>query len=203
MYFPARSGLAVACSVAMAACGSATVGSIVNPTPILAPVATTTDTLCTAGDIPTTFCLTPAQKAAGEAAIHFTAIPDSFFLRQGALFTIASSDTARVSQEEAETIALKRAQIKDPVAQIDQAILVEWHDLDGTGPVHGQLTWVVNVTPPGGVPGAYLPLVPIGGSTPGGALATKSGTAYEVVTINALTGAVTAIMYPNLTINFG
>ena len=89
-----------------------------------------------------------------------------------------------------------------PSARVEEADLVEWHDLAGR-PVIGQLTWVVNVTPPGGVPKQdqiYPNLtMPVPLSSP----SRVRPPYYEVVTINAITGDVTGIMSRPTVIGLG
>ncbi len=170
---------------ALTACGNA-VSSASNST-ILCP---------TTGPVPSTrFCVTPQERALGQRPALFRTLPASLFIGAGFELTTSSSDVPRFTRSQLYTLLRQKLHMK-----VIEAVLVQWHGIDGNPPV-GQLTWVVNDTPQnfqgvsgigGGVAipsGARSTSVPNAGSSSG-----KSVKHYEVITVNANTGKVTGAM---------
>jgi hypothetical protein len=67
----------------------------------------------------------------------------------GYSLTVAPTDAPQISKQQAESIALS-AVTGYPGAQAVEAAFGELHSSNGT-PASGQVVWIVNVDPPGGI----------------------------------------------------
>ena len=116
--------------------------------------------MCPADGYATThFCLTPAEVALGQSNVHSPTIPDIYIIQGGATLTMTSSGVsqATISQEQAAAIAFadinNSAELPNPPngpAHYNSAVLAQMHDGHGN-PAQGQLVWLVDETPIGGV----------------------------------------------------
>ncbi len=156
---------------------------------------------CPNGGIPTTaYCTTPVQTAAGTTFVHMKTVPDAIILGGGNEL-LTPSQTPKISMQEAEQAALAVAKTHFPTAQIVEAVLVDNVSNTGTATAaQGSLQWIINVTPPGNIPGfyAYGPNTGAGQTNtttpspepPGTTPAPPPNIKYVIVGVNALTGKV-------------
>jgi hypothetical protein len=192
----------------LTACGSSSIATIntLSPSESATPATTPTTALCGPTNSSTShFCITRAELALGQEPVHMSTVPDSLFIRAGVQLTIApTQSTSGVSKSKAEALALQYAQRTVPTAQIDEAVLAQWHNLSGL-PTSGQLTWVINVTPANGVPASEVP----GGAGINGGVAIPKGSTsitvprspassspvHMIVTVDATSGQVTGALF--------
>ncbi len=139
----------------------------------------------------THFCLTPAEAALGQRNIHSPTIPDLVIIQGGITLTTSPADTnnPKVSEVQAAAIAVallnsRIPKVPDPPngpAHYNSAVLALVHDGYGN-PAQGQLAWVVDVTPIGGIYGLC------GGM--GACVQPPVKDQFAVIVVNASTGAV-------------
>ena len=135
--------------IAMAAIVVLAVGSVVAITMCTAsPTCPTSNTVK-----PSSFCLSPAERALGQAIVHDPTIPDSVMMQGPGTLTIGPHDRSAITKTQAEEAAVTASARFGFYnhAVVRSAILAEEHD-DGGNPAHGQLVWIVDITPPGGAP---------------------------------------------------
>lgn len=131
---------------------------------------------------PTTFCLSAAEIALGQTIVHDPTVPDSVMMLGVGTLTIGPHDRSAITQSQAEASAVTASDhsglLTHAVAR--SAVLAEEHDDDGN-PAHGQLVWIVDVTPPGGSPPE-----PCGGF--GACNQPPKSQRYTIEVVNASTG---------------
>ncbi len=160
-----RNGLFALVAVALCACGSVAAQDLgTTAQPSASPTSTPTPSSSTSAssspitsDVPaptcptagpnvappTTFCETAAEQSLGETVVHSPTLPDSVLLNFGISLTVAPSDTAAISQQNAiSTAASSNGFNSSP----HSAVFGEVHDQFGN-PATGQLVWIVDVTP--------------------------------------------------------
>ena len=137
-----RFGIIALVTVALTGCGAASPTVSGTPGP-LCPTYRTGPTT-TPPPVPTTACETSAEIRAGQVLVRDPTIPETVLVQNNITLTVASGDTPGISKQKAEQIAEKHSAF----GPAKSAIFGELHNQDGT-PLHGQLVWLVDLTPPG------------------------------------------------------
>lgn len=144
------------CALALVGCGTA---EAINQHPFIAATASASPSATPTPACPTdgsaapadTFCLTPAETSAGETAYHMPTIPDSVFIGYNESLTTAPSDVSTISPAAASQSATAYGLQRDPTAKLNSIALVQVHSALGQ-PADGNLCWVADMSPPGGIP---------------------------------------------------
>lgn len=124
------------------------------------------------------FCLTAAENQDHQVIVHDPTIPDRVLVLHGITLTRAPHDRSSITQNQAERAALQF--ITPPggttTLRAHSAIFAELHNSEGL-PTDGQLVWLIDVSPPGGITlPQFTPLKP------------PQHVPYEWVLINATSG---------------
>lgn len=124
------------------------------------------------------FCLTAAENGNHQMIVHDPTIPDRVLVLHGVTLTRAPHDQSSITSKQAENAALKFVTPPGGTTTLraHSAIFAELHNSEGL-PTDGQLVWLIDVSPPGGVTlPQFTPLKP------------PQHVPYEWVLVNATTG---------------
>jgi hypothetical protein len=150
-------------------------------TPVSTSVTTGTPTCpATTSVQPSSFCLSPAESALGEAPVSIDSNADSVMLANGITLTSPPTGyTPGITLRQAESIAIAASPVSG--AHLNGGVLALSHDWTGS-PANGTPYYFIDVTPVGGA------IVPDAGP-PGSSEPTTPDT-YVDVLIDAQTGQV-------------
>lgn len=134
--------------ILLAGCGSTT--GKVDAKPTLSRSADSDSCSTQAPPSATRFCITPAEAALGEIAVHSASLTDAELIRNNVSLTIAPQDHSVITASEAVGAAQGFGRRGQGGSQVTRSsVFAEIHDKHGQ-PAKGRLVWIVDLTPPGG-----------------------------------------------------